>query len=134
MTHTLSLATLLSVFLVTPVLAAETTATSVGDLYKERAALSGKQVTVRGKVAKVNTQIMDRNWVHLRDGTGDAADGSNDITVTTQDIAAVNDQVTVTGTLVVDTDFGAGYRYPLLIEKATIVPAPATPAGAAAVQ
>ncbi|WP_295443045.1 hypothetical protein [uncultured Thiodictyon sp.] len=130
MTHTLSLATLLSALLITPVLAAGATATAVGDLYKERAALGGKQVTVRGQVAKVNTQIMGRNWVHLRDGTGDAADGSNDITVTTQDTAAVNDQVTVTGTLVVDMDFGAGYRYPLLIEKATIAPAPAAPAAA----
>ncbi|WP_295388054.1 hypothetical protein [uncultured Thiodictyon sp.] len=131
MTHTLSLAALLSALLVTPALAAEATATSVGDLYKDRAALSGKQVTVHGKVAKFNKQIMERNWVHLRDGTGDAADGSNDITVTTQDTAAVNDEVTATGTLVVDMDFGAGYKYPLLIEKATITPAaPAAPAAA----
>jgi hypothetical protein len=64
---------------------------------------------------------MDRNWVHLRDGSGDAADGSNDITVTTADTATLGDEVTATGTLMVDLDFGSGYKYPLLLEKATIV-------------
>jgi len=125
MKHPLPLATLLSVLLVSPLAAQEAAPTkSVGDLYKERAELSGKQVTLRGKVAKVNNQIMDRNWVHLRDGTGTAADGTNDITVTTQDNATLGDEVTVVGTLVVDTDFGSGYKYPLLVEKATITKAP----------
>ena len=120
MTHRLSLAAFLSALLITPVLAQEAPAKAVGDLYKERAALNGKQVTLHGKVVKVNNQIMDRNWVHLRDGTGDPADGSNDITVTTQDTANLDDEVTVTGTLAVDLDFGSGYKYPLLVEKATI--------------
>ena len=120
MTRTLSLTALLTVFLAAPVLAQDATAKTVGDLYKERAALAGKQVTLHGKVVKVNNQIMDRNWVHLRDGSGDPADGSNDITVTTVDTAALNDEVTVTGTVVVEQDFGSGYKYPLLVEKATI--------------
>ncbi len=120
MTHALSLATLLSALLATPVFAAETPAKAVGDLYKERTELNGKPVTLHGKVVKVNNQIMDRNWVHLQDGSGDPADGSNDITITTQDTAKVNDLITVTGTLKVDLDFGAGYKYPLLVEEATI--------------
>ena len=120
MTHTLSLAALLSALLVTPVLAEDAPAKTIGDLYKERAELSGKSVTVHGKVVKVNNMIMDRNWVHVRDGSGDAAAGTNDLTVTTEDTAELSDQVTVTGTLVVDQDFGSGYKYPLLVEKATI--------------
>ena len=125
MKYPLPLATLLSALLVAPLFAEDNApATSVGDLYKERATLSGKQVTLHGKVAKVNNQIMDRNWVHLRDGTGEAADGSNDITITTTDTAAPGDEVTVVGTLILDMDFGAGYKYPLLIEKATITKAP----------
>ncbi len=121
-TRTLSLATLLSALLITPVLAEDTPAKTISDIYQQRAALNGRQVTLRGKVVKVNNLIMDRNWVHLQDGSGDAADGSNDITITTQDKAQVNDQVTVTGTLAVDLDFGSGYKYPLLVEKATITP------------
>jgi len=125
MKYPLPLATLLSALLVAPLFAQDAApAKSVGDLYKERTALSGKQVTLHGKVAKVNNQIMDRNWVHLRDGTGDTADGSNDITITTMDTANPGDTVTVVGTLVVDMDFGSGYKYPLLIEKATITKAP----------
>ncbi len=125
MKYPLPLATLLSALLVTPVFAQDAApAKSVADLYKERAELSGKQVTLHGKVAKVNNQIMDRNWVHLRDGTGNAADGSNDITVTTTDTADLGDLVTVVGTLILDMDFGSGYKYPLLVEKATITKAP----------
>jgi hypothetical protein len=120
MTYPLSLAALLSALLITPVLADETPAKAVGDLYKERAELNGKPVTVHGKVVKVNNMIMDRNWVHVRDGSGDAAAATNDLTVTTQDTAEPGDLVTVTGTLVVDQDFGSGYKYPLLVEKATI--------------
>jgi hypothetical protein len=123
MTRTLSMATLLSALLITPALAQESPVTSISDLYKERAQLNGKQVTLHGKVVKANNQIMNRNWVHLRDGTGDPADGSNDITITTEDTATPGDEVTVTGTLVLDLDFGSGYKYPLLVEKATITPA-----------
>lgn len=120
MTHTLSLATLLSALLVAPVLADDAPTKAVGDLYKEKAELNGKQVTVHGKVVKVNNQIMDRNWVHVRDGSGNAADASNDLTVTSTDTAELADEVTVVGTLVVDQDFGSGYKYPLVVEKATI--------------
>lgn len=59
--------------------------------------LVGKQVTVRGKVAKINRQIMERNWIHLQDGTG--TEPNNDLTVTTQDEANAGDTVLVVGTV-----------------------------------
>ena len=96
--------------------------TTIGDLYKEKAALNGKLVKLQGKVVKVNNQIMQRNFLHLQDGSGSPDDGSNDITVTSQDTANVGDQVVVTGTLVLDHDFGSGYKYPVLVEKASITP------------
>jgi hypothetical protein len=77
-------------------------------------------VTVRGTVVKFNGGILDRNWLHLQDGSGKAADGTNDITVTTDAVAKVGDVVTVTGTVVLDKDFSAGYAYPLMLEKAKI--------------
>lgn len=91
---------------------------TVEQIHQERAALSGQQVAVHGKVVKVNNGIMNKNFLHIQDGTG--ATDSNDITVTSQDTAEVGDEVTVTGTLVVDRDFGAGYVYPVIIEQATI--------------
>jgi hypothetical protein len=69
---------------------------------------------------KFNGGILGRNWLHLQDGTGDATQGTHDLTVTTDATAAVGAVVTVTGTLVVDQDFGAGYIYPILLENATV--------------
>jgi hypothetical protein len=93
---------------------------SVADVWANRAKLAGKSVTVRGTVVKFNGGILDRNWLHLQDGSGKAADGTNDITVTTDAVAKVGDVITVTGTVVVDKDFGAGYAYSLMLEKAKI--------------
>ncbi len=120
MTRTLARSVFLAALIAGPASAADPATKSVADIYKEKAELSGKEVTLHGKVVKANNQIMDRNWIHLQDGTGNAADGSNDITVTTQDTATVGDEVTVTGTLAVDLDFGSGYKYPLIVEKATL--------------
>jgi len=63
-----------------------------------------------------------KNCVRTRapGASDDAADVTNDITVTSDDTAAKGDEITVTGTVVLDLDFGAGYKYPLLVEKATI--------------
>lgn len=91
---------------------------TVEQVYQQKAALSGEQVVVHGKVVKVNNGIMQKNFLHLQDGTG--AEGSNDLTVTSTDTAAVGDEVTVTGTLVTDRDFGAGYTYPVIVEQAKI--------------
>jgi hypothetical protein len=93
---------------------------SVADVWAQRAALSGKTVVVRGKVVKFLSGIMGKNWVHLQDGTGVAKDGTNDITVTTDATAKPGDVVTATGTLAIDKDFGAGYKYGAIVEGASL--------------
>jgi hypothetical protein len=75
---------------------------------------------VRGQVVKVNTGIMGKNWLHLRDGSGSAADGSNDILVTTKDIAALGDVVSAKGTVRTEVNLGSGYNYAVLIEDAAL--------------
>jgi len=40
--------------------------------------------------------------------------------VTTDDMPAVGDVVTVKGTVFKDKDFGAGYKYNVIMEKASI--------------
>jgi hypothetical protein len=92
---------------------------SVADVWTRRASLAGSKVTVRGKVMKVNNGIMGRNWIHLQDGTGVGADGTNDLTLTSDATVKVGDVVTATGTVAVDKDFTAGYKYAVLIEGAT---------------
>lgn len=93
---------------------------TVAELWHGKADLADTTVTVRGRVVKFNGGIMGTNWLHLQDGSGSAADGTNDITVTTQETAAVGDIVTATGTLVLDQDFGAGYIYAVMVKDATV--------------
>jgi hypothetical protein len=94
--------------------------TTVENIWAQRQALAGKAVVVRGKVVKFNGGILDRNWIHIQDGTGSAKDGTNDVLVTTQGSAKVGDIITVTGKVAVNQDFGSGYAYAVMIESATV--------------
>lgn len=93
---------------------------SIADVFARKNELSGKSVTVRGQVVKFNGGIMDRNWLHIQDGSGTADAHNNDLTITTDASAAVGDVVTLTGVVGLDRDFGAGYAYDVIIEKASI--------------
>jgi hypothetical protein len=95
-------------------------ARTVAEVVNGAQTLKDKAVEVHGKVVKYNPDIMGKNWVHLRDGTGKADDGSNDILVTTMATTKVGDVVTASGTVRTDKDFGAGYAYKVLIEEATL--------------
>jgi len=97
-------------------------ARTVAEIVKQSAKLKDKPVLVRGKVVKYNAGIMGKNWVHLRDGSGSEADGSNDILVTTTQTAKVSDVVSVQGVVRTNKDFGAGYVYAVLIEDAKLKP------------
>jgi hypothetical protein len=93
---------------------------TVAEIYQQQETLAGTSVLVRGKAVKVANNILGKNWIHLRDGSGEA--GSNDLTVTTQATVAVGESVTVRGTLSLNRDFGAGYKYDVLLEDAEVQP------------
>jgi hypothetical protein len=93
---------------------------TVGEIFSKIASLDKKPAVVRGKVVKVSSGIMGKNWIHVQDGTGDAGEGTNKLVVTSDDMAAVGDVVTVKGTVFKDKDFGAGYKYNVIMEKASI--------------
>jgi hypothetical protein len=93
---------------------------TVGDIFTKKDELSGKQVTLRGKVVKFSPQIMGKNWLHIQDGTGDSGAGSNDLTVTTDVTAQVGDTVLVSGVVTLDKDFGYGYKYNVIVEDAQV--------------
>lgn len=95
-------------------------AKTVAEVVSGKTALKDKSVVVRGQVVKVNAGILGKNWVHLRDGSGSAADGSDDILVTTQDTTAVGDIVSASGTVRTDVNVGAGYTYAVIIEGASL--------------
>ncbi len=93
---------------------------TVAEIFAQKVSLNNKSIVLRGKVVKVSSGIMNKNWVHLQDGTGDAEKGTHDLVVTSQDSAAVGDVVTVKGTVYVNKDFGAGYKYEVIMEEASI--------------
>jgi len=89
---------------------------TVAELVTKASALKDKPVLVRAKVVKFSPNIMNKNWVHLRDGSGAAKDGTDDILATTQERVKVGDVVQIKGVLRNNKDFGAGYVYPVIIE------------------
>jgi hypothetical protein len=97
---------------------------TIADLWSKRQSLAGKSVTVHGKVVKFNGGIMGKNWFHLQDGTGKASDNTHDLTVTTPEdvVVKVGDTITVTGTVAIEKDFGAGYAYAAMLENARVMP------------
>jgi hypothetical protein len=93
---------------------------TVAEVFAQKDQLAGKKVVVRGKVVKANSGIMNKDWLHVRDGSG--ADGTNDLTVTTNStpLPKVGDTVVVTGKASLNKDFGMGYQYPVILEGAEV--------------
>jgi hypothetical protein len=95
-------------------------AKTVAEVVTGRASLKDKTVLVRGQVVKVSLGILGKNWLHLQDGSGAAAAGSNDVVVTTKNEAAIGDVVNAKGTVRTDVSVGPGYAYAVLIEDAAV--------------
>lgn len=93
---------------------------NIAYVYANRDALAGQVISLRGKVVKVNENILGMNFIHIQDGSGDAADRNNDLTITSKASTDVGETIVVTGTVILDKDFGAGYSFPILLEDAAI--------------
>jgi hypothetical protein len=77
----------------------------------------GKTIQIRGQCVKLNPNIMGRNWVHLQDGSKD----DYDLVVTCEVQIPVGHTVTLTGKVVLNKDFGSGYKYDILLEEGQLV-------------
>lgn len=93
---------------------------TVKEVYAAKAKLAGQTVAVRGKVVKYNAMILGKNWLHIQDGSGSAGTADNDLTVTTSTPTAIGATVLVTGKVSTNRDFGAGYKYALILEDAQV--------------
>lgn len=90
---------------------------SLADIVSNAARFSGKKVKVQGEVVKVNDAIMDRNWIHLADGSAD----DYDFVITSEESVSVGQAVAFEGLISTNRDFGAGYKYELLMEDAVTI-------------
>ena len=93
---------------------------TVAELHAKSGELNEKSIVIKGEVVKVSQAILNKNWIHIQDGSGSASDGTNKIIVTSQDLPSVGDVVTATGTLYKDKDFGMGYFYAVIVEEGSI--------------
>ena len=91
---------------------------TIAELFTNRDSYADKTVLIKGQVTKVNRTIMDKNWVHLQDGTGDS--GKYDLTITTDEEVNVGDVVTFEGKITLNKDFGSGYSYEIIMEQARL--------------
>ena len=77
----------------------------------------GQTVQIDGECTKINNGIMGKNWIHLKDGSKD----DFDLVITSNDEVTVGSIVTIKGDVVLNKDFGAGYKYDLILENGVIV-------------
>lgn len=93
---------------------------SLAEVFEKKSQLAGQEVLVRGKVVKINSAIMNKNWIHIQDGT--SYNDLFDLTITTEENLSfkVGDVVTFKGKLELNKDFGYGYKYDYIVENASI--------------
>lgn len=92
---------------------------TVAQVFENRKDYSIKEFEIRGVVVKVNKQVMGKNWIHIQDGTN--YNDNFDLTVTTQELAEVGDEVTFKGNLTLKKNFGSGYFYEVIMEDAVLI-------------
>jgi hypothetical protein len=93
---------------------------TVEECFTKKASFKGKVISVRGKIVKLNENIMGKTWIHLQDGTGSAE--TKDLVVTAESAgdAKIGSVVTVTGKLGTDKDLGSGYFFAVILEEAKV--------------
>lgn len=92
---------------------------TINNIFAKRNEFAAKEFVIRGVVVKVNKQVMGKNWVHIQDGTD--FNGDFDLTITTQDIAEIGDEVDFKGKLSINKDFGSGYSYNVIMEDGLLI-------------
>lgn len=92
---------------------------TVAELFADKKSYESKSVIIRGAVTKFNSAIMNKNWIHIQDGTDH--EGKFDLTITSDQVTEPGEIITVEGKITLDKDFGAGYYYEVIIEDAKII-------------
>jgi hypothetical protein len=96
-------------------------ARTVEECFTAAEQLDQQKVRIQGKVVKFSPMIMGKNWIHLQDGTGNPTKNTHNLVVTSLEEPVLNSVVVLEGVLHKDKDFGAGYRYSVIIEDAQLV-------------
>jgi len=89
----------------------------IAELVKNPKKYDGKTIQISGKCVKINPGIMGRNWIHLKDGTKD----DFDLVITSNTFVQEGSVITLKALVSLNKDFGAGYKYDLILENGTVI-------------
>ena len=89
----------------------------IADLVKNPKKYEGKTIQLNGICTKINAGIMNRNWIHLKDGTKD----DFDLVITSNSFVPEGSSFTIKALVTIDKDFGAGYKYDLILENGIVI-------------
>ena len=89
----------------------------IAELVSNLSKYEGKTIQISGKVVKVNPNIMNRNWLHLQDGSKN----DYDLVATSNTFVPEGKSISIRAKVSIDRNFGAGYRYDLILEDGVIV-------------
>ena len=90
---------------------------AIAELIKNHKKYEGKTIQISGKCVKINPNIMGINWIHIKDGTKD----DYDLVITSDVFIKEGSIVTMKAVVTLNKDFGAGYKYDLILEEGIIV-------------
>ncbi|MFH7321036.1 nucleotide-binding protein [Desulfurivibrio sp. D14AmB] len=93
----------------------------VGEVFARGAELDGKTIRVRGQVVKFSPAIMNRNFIHLQDGSGDPAETTHNLVATSDATVEPGNIITIEGVLAANKDFGSGYVYRVILEESRVI-------------
>ena len=89
----------------------------IAELVSNQKKYEGKTVQLTGTCTKINAGIMNRNWIHLIDGSKD----DFDLVITSDAFVPEGSTITIKALVTLDKDFGAGYRYDLILENGVLI-------------
>jgi len=89
----------------------------IADIVDHPEKYENKTVQITGTIVKVNPNIMNRNWYHLKDGSKD----DFDFVVTSNTYVPEGHTITIKADVHRNVDFGAGYKYELILENGEII-------------
>lgn len=89
----------------------------IAELVENISQYEGKTVQISGKCVKINSGIMNRNWIHIKDGSKD----DYDLVITSDTFVAEGTMITMKALVSVNKDFGAGYKYELILENGVLI-------------
>lgn len=91
---------------------------TISELLSKKDSYAGKTVKIKGQVTKYSPEIMNKNWIHLQDGTEN--NGKYDLIATSTGNVKTGDVVIIEGKVTLNKDFGYGYSFEVMIEEAVI--------------